>query len=85
MPKWWRTQKEEPRCESPPEPPPPAQSPVVLPDAREARQALSESIESKRRTDELVTEVKEMLKFIKAGREENNFAPAIVELIKRGR
>lgn len=84
MRKWWRSSQEEPG-KKPPAAPPPSKDEVSLPDPQEAREALAESREAKRRTDELSHEVKEMLAFIRAAREENNFAEGIVELIKRGR
>lgn len=84
MRKWWRSSQEEPE-KKPPAVPPPPDPEISLPDPKEAREALAESRENKRRTEELSHEVKEMLAFIRAAREENNFAEGIVEMIKRGR
>ena len=84
MRKWWRSSQEE-RKTSPPATPPPPPPEISLPDPDEAREALAESRENKRRADELGQEVKEMLAFIRAAREENNFAEGIVEMIRKGR
>ena len=80
----WRWQKQQEEEGAPPSSPP-EESPVELPDPDEAVQALHQSIESKGRTDELSRDVHEWLSFIRAAREENNFAEGIVELIKRGK
>lgn len=84
MRKWWGTSREEPD-KQPPDAPPPAETEISLPDPEEAREALTHSVENKRRTDELAEEVKEMLAFIRSAREDDNFAEGIVEMIKRGR
>lgn len=84
MRKWWRSRREEP-AQKPPAPPPPSETEISLPDPDEAREALAHSKETKRRADELSAEIKEMLRLIRAAREENNFAEGIVEMIKRGR
>lgn len=88
MPKWWRSSKRGPETRKPlatSSPPPPAESAVQLPDPKEAQQALAHARESKRRTDDLGREVREMVAFLRAAREENNFAEGIVELIREGK
>lgn len=67
-------------------PPSPSSEEISLPDPREAREALTHSRENKRRVDnELSHDVREMLRYIRAAREENNFAEGIVQMIKEGR
>lgn len=83
MPKWRRNPQGE--SKDAPVPPPFASTETSLPDPQEAREALAQSQENKRRTEEFSEEVKEILRFIRAAREENNFAEGIVEMIKKGR
>lgn len=83
MRKWWRSHKEEER--KPSSPPPPPETEIDLPDLQEAREALAESRENTRRTEELGQEVKEMLAFMRAAREQNHFAEGLVEMIRKGR
>lgn len=85
MRKWWRSQQEETKDENPPAESPPPTDETSLPDPHEAREALAESRENKRRTEELGEEVKEMLAFMRAAREKNHFAEGLVEMIVRGR
>lgn len=83
--KRWRHTAREDAERVPPVPPPPPEEEVFLPDPREAREALTKSLESRRKTDELSHDVREMLRHIRAAREENNFAEGIVQMIKEGR
>jgi len=46
---------------------------------------LAQSRENKRRTDELVTEIREVLDSIRAAREDNHFSDALTSLIWGGR
>jgi hypothetical protein len=82
--RWRHTSKEDVERE-PPVPPSPPDEEISLPDPREAREALTHSLESKRKSDELSRDVREMLRHIRAAREENNFAEGIVQMIKEGR
>lgn len=84
MGKWWRPRREEPHA-TPPAPPPPAESEISLPDPEEARETLAQSRENKRRTDELVKEIREVLDSIRAAREDNHFSDALTSLIWGGR
>lgn len=82
--RWRHTPREDVERE-PPVPPSPPDDEISLPDPREAREALTNSLESRRKTVELNREIHEMLRHIRAAREENNFAEGIVQMIKEGR
>ncbi len=86
MPRWWRRAREDEQTHPPvcPSSPPPEDE-VGLPDPEVARSALRKSLESKKRSDDLSKEVHTMLNFIRAAREQNNFAEGIVEMIREGR
>lgn len=81
---WWHTSREDIERE-PPVPSSSSEEEIFLPDPNEAREALTHSLESRRKTAELNRDVREMLRYIRAAREENNFAEGIVQMIKEGR
>lgn len=81
--RWWHNREDVERV--PPVPPSPPGQEISLPNPEEAREALTNAIESRRKVSELSIEIHELLAYIRAGREENNFAEGIVRMIKEGR
>ena len=81
--KWWRSDPgREPDGSLTP---PPPDSPVELPDPDEAREALLKAKAARRAVERLAHELGEMTHEIRAAREDNHFAEAIVDLIKAGK
>lgn len=87
MRKWWRGTRKEDVSDVPASPSPCGQVPQekVAVEKAEARAAIKRSLEDQRRTGELSDELHEVIDFLKAAREEDDFPRGIVEMIREGR